>query len=133
MSCALNHDILKVKFCPSCGIKISNQTPPPVVQTPNPVSPQYVPVEPLRQQFISPVQAARSSTNTFAIIGFVTSLVCCGAPIGIVFSALALGQLKKNPNQSGKGLATAGLVISILGTIVSTIYLMVNLLGATSY
>jgi hypothetical protein len=47
-----------------------------------------------------------SSTNGHAIAGFVLSLICC-APLGIVFSAIALSQINKNQNQDGKGIAIA--------------------------
>lgn len=59
--------------------------------------------------------------NGFAIAGFVCSLVgLVFIPIlfgifGIVFSAVALGQIKKNKDtMKGRGLAIAGLVIGIL-------------------
>lgn len=61
-------------------------------------------------------------TNSMAIAGLVTAFVCCGTPVGIILSAIGLSQIKKDPTQEGKGLATAGLVISILGTIFWTIY-----------
>jgi hypothetical protein len=51
--------------------------------------------------------------NAMAIAGFVCSLVL--PPLGIIFSAIALSQLKKSGGQ-GKGLATAGLVIGIVFT-----------------
>lgn len=56
----------------------------------------------------------------FAVAGFVCSLVgliVFGIPLGIlsvVFSGIALGRLKTNPNQAGKGMAIAGLVLGIL-------------------
>ena len=48
-------------------------------------------------------------------------LCCCyGLPfniLGIVFSIIALTQLKANPRQQGKGMAIAGLICSILSFI----------------
>lgn len=59
-------------------------------------------------------------TNGMAIAGFVCSLFI---PIlGLIFSAIALGQIKRRGGR-GKGLATAGLVISIV-----TILLLIALL-----
>jgi len=52
-------------------------------------------------------------TDGFAIAGFVSSFFFPVA--GIVFSAIALGRVKKN-GKKGKGLATAGLVIGIVFT-----------------
>ena len=76
-----------------------------------PVSPAAAPVSP--------------RTNPMAITGLVMGLLalpglcCCyGFPfniLGIVFSCIALAQIKKNPEiEQGKGLAIAGLVLSIL-------------------
>lgn len=56
---------------------------------------------------------AANTTNGWAIAGFVSSLLI--APLGIVFSAIALGQIKKT-GQKGRGLAIAGLIIGIVFT-----------------
>lgn len=53
-------------------------------------------------------------TNTWSIVGFVTSLLI--APLGVIFSLIALGQIRQT-GERGEGLAIAGLVIGILGTI----------------
>lgn len=62
--------------------------------------------------------------NGLAVAGFVLSLVgfvifellIVGAVLGVIFSAIAMSQLKKNDNaQRGRGLAIAGLVLSIVG------------------
>lgn len=66
------------------------------------------------------------STNGNAIAGFVLSLICC-APLGIVFSALALSQINKNQNQSGKGIAIAGLVIGISLTFLTLVFFLISL------
>jgi peptidyl-prolyl cis-trans isomerase B (cyclophilin B) len=46
-----------------------------------------------------------------AIASFVCAFFC--SPLGIIFGHVALSQIKKT-NEGGKGLATAGLVISYL-------------------
>ena len=58
-----------------------------------------------------------------AIVGFILPLVgiffaglICGI-LGIIFSASALSQIKKNDNLKGNGLAIAGLVISIIDVV----------------
>jgi hypothetical protein len=38
-------------------------------------------------------------------------------PVGTILSAIALSQIKKDPTQDGKGLAMAGLIISIIGMV----------------
>ena len=55
------------------------------------------------------------------ILSLVT--ICCyGFPfnlLGIIFSAIGLSQIKKsNPRQSGKGMAIAGLICSILSFLI---------------
>jgi len=58
------------------------------------------------------------TTNTMAIVGFISSLVL--APLGIIFSAIALGQIKRT-GQKGHGFAIAGLVIGIVFTALGVI------------
>jgi hypothetical protein len=60
-------------------------------------------------------------TNGLAIAGFVTSLACC-SPVGIILSAIGLNQINKDPNQKGKGLATAGLIIGIIFFVLTIFY-----------
>jgi hypothetical protein len=71
-------------------------------------------------------------SNSMATAGLVMScfaLICCGgcgpfSILGIVFSIIGLTQANRDPAQTGKGVAIAGLVIgiiSMLGTIVGTI------------
>lgn len=67
-------------------------------------------------------------TNGFAIAGFV-----CGILIplfGIIFSAIALKQIKKT-NEKGYGLAVAGLVIGIVLTAFLLLILIPILLAFT--
>jgi Domain of unknown function (DUF4190) len=59
--------------------------------------------------------------NGMAIAGFVLSLIF--APLGIIFSAIALGQIKQN-GQRGYGFAIAGLVIGIAVTAIALISLL---------
>lgn len=68
-------------------------------------------------------------TNSMAIAALVmgilsvtVGLLCCGplfSILGVIFSLVSLSQIKKNPEQqAGRGMAIAGLVMSILGLIV---------------
>ena len=65
-------------------------------------------------------------TNGMAVAGLVMGilsmtfgLICCGPlfnVLGIIFSAVALSQIKKSPlQQTGRNLAIIGLVLSLLG------------------
>lgn len=58
------------------------------------------------------------ATNTWAIVGFVCSLLI--APLGIIFSAIALGQINKS-GERGRGLAIAGLIIGVIFTALAII------------
>ena len=60
-------------------------------------------------------------TNGLAIAGFVTALACC-SPVGIILSAIGLSQINKDPNQKGKGLATAGLIIGVISLVGTVFY-----------
>ena len=66
-------------------------------------------------------QAYPPSTNGFAIAGFVCAFFF---PIlGIIFSAIAMKQIDER-NEGGKGLAIAGLVLSIIWIGIALIILM---------
>lgn len=71
-------------------------------------------------------------TNSMAIAGLVMGILavtiglcCCGwlfGLLGIIFSLVALSQIKRNPEQqTGRGMAIAGLVMSILGLVASIV------------
>jgi hypothetical protein len=77
---------------------------------------------------LTPLPAAgQPKTNPLALIGFILGILslfgsccCCyGLPFsipGVIVSGIALAQLKKDANQQpGKGLAIAGLALSLLG------------------
>jgi hypothetical protein len=86
---------------------------------------QPAPTAPVTPMSPLPIQ----QSNSMAVAGLILSsvaLVCCGcAPIailGLVFSCIGLVQANRDPAQSGRGLAIAGIIIGIialLGTVVS--------------
>ncbi|MBM3743808.1 MAG: DUF4190 domain-containing protein [Actinobacteria bacterium] len=59
-------------------------------------------------------------TNGMAITGFVCSLLC--APLGLIFSIIGMSQTSKDPSQGGRGLAIAGLVISIVSLVLYVVF-----------
>jgi len=80
-------------------------------------------------------------TNQMAIAGMVLGILsitagcCCyGLPfnvIGVICSALALSEISKDPlAQQGKGLAIAGLVLSILSILLVVLMLVFSLSGS---
>jgi hypothetical protein len=77
---------------------------PPSSETSRPALPRYPPPP---SGYAYPLAAG---WNGFAIAGFLCAFLC--GLIGIVFCVVALRQIKKR-NQRGRGLAVAGLVISL--------------------
>jgi hypothetical protein len=82
--------------------------------------------------------SAAPKTNPLAVTGLILGIVsitvacCCyGFPFnlaGIIFSAIALSQIKKDPaGQQGRGLAIAGLALSILSIIFGALFLILGL------
>ena len=77
-------------------------------------------------------------TNAMALSGLIMGIVavtfglcCCyGIPfnvLGIVFSLIGLAQIRKNPElETGKGLAIAGLILSILSIVLVAILFMLG-------
>ena len=65
-----------------------------------------------------PMVAAAAPTNGFAIASMVLGIVWIywiGSILAIVFGHLSLRQIKRNPYQSGRGMAIAGLVLGYVG------------------
>lgn len=60
-------------------------------------------------------------TSGMAIAGFVLSFFC--ALLGLIFSCIGLSEVKKSGGTvTGEGLAIAGIIISILGFLLSIVY-----------
>ena len=106
--------------------------------TPSPSStptPSLPAVQQYQQPYPQYSAQAQSGTNGMAIAGMVMGIlslvtICCyGFPfnlLGIIFSAIGLSQIKKsNPRQSGKGMAIAGLICSILSFLIYAALLVV--------
>jgi hypothetical protein len=78
------------------------------------------------------VTPVNSKTCGMAIAGLVFGILalipCCfhlAGILGIVFSCIAMSQIKKQPTiLTGKGMATAGLVMSIVGLVIYTIIMI---------
>jgi len=77
-----------------------------------------------------------AKTNSYAqagmIFGILSLMCCCGFPFGIlglVFSLIGLSQINANPElHEGRGMAIAGLVLSILSLLLGAGGMFVNLL-----
>jgi len=98
-------------------------------------APQPAPPVPLAQASLT---RRAPETNGMAVAGLVmgilsmtVGLLCCGPVLvfnilGIIFSSLALSQIKKSPvQQTGRNLAIVGLVLSLLGIVFQIIIIIV--------
>ena len=90
---------------------------------------------------VAPAIAPRN--NPLAIAGLVLGIlaltlgICCyGLPFnvaGLIFSIIALVQINKDPQtQSGKGMAIAGLILSILSFLLAALLLILGLALSSS-
>lgn len=87
------------KFCPECGVTISNEIQQPVIiQT-----------------------AEQKETCGLCIAGFIVSFV--SGLVGLIISILGLKKCKKE-KLGGKGLGYAGITISIIKLVIIAIYLL---------
>ncbi len=62
------------------------------------------------------------------ILSIVSIYPCLGLPfniLGTIFSYVALGQIKKNPQQDGHGMAVAGMVCSLISLGLAVIALVI--------
>jgi hypothetical protein len=85
---------------------------------------------------IPPLAAGTArKTNGFAIAGLVcgiiSTLCCCAFPLGIlgiVFSIVALSQIRRHPElYEGRALAVAGLVLSVVSIFLGMIWLLLSI------
>jgi hypothetical protein len=109
-----------LEFAPSLGRAL------PPLSTPAPIS-------------ITPVRR----TNSLAVMGLLSGILaltcgmcCCyGLPfnlLGIIFSLVALAQIRNDPqSQDGRGLAIAGLVLSLLSIAVALLFFTCGLALST--
>jgi len=76
---------------------------PPVVSMPPPVAAPH----------------NHNMATTGLVFGVLSNVCCCfgiiWAVLGIIFSAIALSQHDPHPQQSGKAMALAGLILSVVG------------------
>ncbi|MDD5138691.1 MAG: DUF4190 domain-containing protein [Verrucomicrobiales bacterium] len=76
-----------------------------------------------------------AKTNSYAqagmIFGILSVTCCCGFPLGIlglVFSLIGLSQINANPQlHEGRGMAIAGLILSILSLLLGAGWMFFNL------
>lgn len=112
-------------FCSQCA---TNLLVPPGAAPPPPQSPfpnQYGNPNPYANPmgYQDPAYYAPMPTRTsgMAIAGFVLSFFC--SLLGLIFSCIGYSECKKSNGQvTGEGLAIAGIIISILGFLLSIVW-----------
>jgi Domain of unknown function (DUF4190) len=82
------------------------------------------PVVPPAAPAYQPVPVAQK-TNTLAIVGFILAFFVTVA--GLVVSIIALRQIKET-GEGGHGLALAGVIISIVGTVIYVLIILFSIL-----
>jgi Domain of unknown function (DUF4190)/GYF domain 2 len=105
------------------GLFAATSTPPPPIAPPKPG--------------IS-TAGRMATTNSFAVTGMVCGILslmlccCCGGfpfnILGLIFSLIALSQIKASPElHEGRGLAIAGLILSIASLLIGVVGMLFNL------
>jgi hypothetical protein len=76
-----------------------------------------------------PVRKTNSNAMAGLIFGLLAFFCCCKflfGPLGIIFSLVGLSQINRQPEHyEGRGLAIAGLVLSILSILLALIFFLV--------
>jgi len=81
----------------------------------------------------TPVSPSVRKTNSNAMAGLIfgiLALFCCCkflfGPLGIIFSLIGLSQINRQPEcYEGRGLAIAGLVLSILSLLLAVVFILI--------
>ena len=129
------------KFCTNCGTPITQQTAEVKTEEVKPEQTTEVKAEEVKTENTAWQQTAptmtpdmsyyeepKKTTNGFAIAGLVVSLVTPFNIVSLVLSILGLVFGIKKWNSSGKGMAIAGIVISVIKLIISVLTFIVTLI-----
>ena len=102
-------------FCQKCGAALAQPTPAPA---PTPQQPVVM-------------QAGRTSgmAITSLVLGIVGLLFNPLSVLAVIFGAVALSQIGKDPTLKGKGMAMAGL---ILGIVIAAIWIILIIFASSS-
>lgn len=101
---------------------------------PPPAPPQQQP--PFGQQSYPPYGGGQATqTNSKAVASLVLSIVgiticpVIGSILGLVFGYQGRAEIDRNPSQSGRGMATAGIIIGWIGLILSLLGIILVVIG----
>ncbi len=115
-------------FCAQCGEAIGAAagygSPPPHVQPQQVIAQRDIGEDPGMRMLLpvgrSPLAIAAGYLGLFSVCGL-------PAPLAVIFGALAIMDIQKNPEKHGMGRAIFGLVMGILGSIGLVIAILGNL------
>ncbi len=120
-----------MNYCPNCGTKLNNANYCPncwkKVEKDAYVTTQMNTMQP-SQPYLQPQQQIQNSTtNEFAIVGFILSFFF--SILGLIFSCIGLSK-SKSMNGSGRTLSIAEIIISCL-TIFFAFVVFITLIGVS--
>ncbi len=110
-------------FCSQCAtnLLVPPGAMPPPPQAPNPYGNPNPYANPMGYQDPAYYAPIPTRTSGMAIAGFVLSFFC--SLLGLIFSCIGYSECKKSNGQvTGEGLAIAGIIISILGFLLSIVW-----------
>lgn len=114
--------------CASCGAALAAPPPPGAPPPGYPPPGGYYPPQAGYYPppgYPPPYAYGPQRTSGMAIAGFVLSLVVCGI-LGLIFSIMGRNEVRNSGGTvGGGGLATAGIVISIIRLVLEVIYIVV--------
>lgn len=123
----------------------SGESTPPPPPSPGQYDPPAAPYQPYAVG--SPYGGYQTvpQTNGLAIASLVVSIaglvVCCGLPgvVGAIMGHVARKQIKEQPNQTGEGMALAGIIVGwasfgliVIGTILWVVLVIVGVVAGSS-
>ena len=116
MQCANGHECPEgITYCPTCGVGVFQAPAAQYVQTPTAQYPVYG------------APAAGTSTNGLAIASLVLGIIWLywlGSVLALIFGLIARKQIKQN-NQTGIGMATAGIVLGAVGLVTLLVFVII--------
>ena len=96
--------------------------------------PASYPAPPVYTQPAQVVYVAPTKTNGLAVAGMVLGILWLywvGSILAVIFGHVALSQIKRNPNQGGRGMAIAAVVLGWIGVAILAIVILAAI-GASS-
>jgi hypothetical protein len=78
------------------------------------------------------LQPSEKTKCVWALVCGIVSLLCCGVllgPVALALGLMALSGMKRHGNQDGRGMAIAGVVLGIIGTVGGIVVIILQVAG----